>query len=128
MKQNIKLLMSNLAKIKDKNEIYENDLDNNFKQYYINCLNIMNEKLKIKTIKIIDIYKSSIDCVYKISKEILNQENQIINYISESNLEQLIEEDKQYGIYNNELYINDEDIKKNFDIYVNNKNINFNYL
>ena len=125
MKQNIKLLMSNLAKIKDKNEIYENDLDNNFKQYYINCLNIMNEKLKIKTIKIIDIYKSSIDCVYKISKEILNQETQIINYISESNLEQLIEEDKQYGIYNNELYINDEDIKKNFDIYVNNKNIKF---
>ena len=125
MKQNIQLLMFDLSRIKDNNEIYENNLDNNFKEYYINCLKIINEKSKIETIKILNLDKSPIDCIYKISKEILNQENQIINFISKSNLDKLIEEDEQYGIYNNELYINNEDIEKNTDIYINNKPIQF---
>ena len=125
MKENIKVLMSNLSKIKENNEIYENDPGNNFKQYYINCLYIINEQSKIKNIKIVNFNKSSINCIYNISKQILNQENQIINYISKSNLDKLIEEDKQYDIYDNELYINDEDIEKNCNIYINNKNIKF---
>ena len=37
-----------LKKKSENNEIYETDVQNNFKQYFIKCLNVINEKLKIK--------------------------------------------------------------------------------
>jgi len=44
----IKTFYQQLKNINENNEIYEKDIQNNFKNYYIKCLNIINEKIKIE--------------------------------------------------------------------------------
>ena len=46
--EDIKLLINRIKLNKDNISIYNNDSKNNYKEYYINCLDIMNNKLKIK--------------------------------------------------------------------------------
>ena len=75
---------------KDNVSIYNNDLKNNFKEYYINCLDIMNNKLKIKNnIKIMNL-NDYILCEYNINKEDLNKDTQILNYFKEDIMRKII--------------------------------------
>ena len=82
---------------KDNVSIYNNDLKNNFKEYYINCLDIMNNKLKIKNnIKIMNI-NDYILCEYNINKEDLNKDSQTLNYFNEELKEKIINYHQKIG-------------------------------
>ena len=83
---------------KDNISIYNNDLKNNYKEYYINCLDIMNNKLKIeKNINIINIKDNYILCEYNINNEDLNKNTQILNYLNEELKEKIINLYKKIG-------------------------------
>ena len=49
-KNEINQFISDIKLINDNYSIYENDNNNNYKYYSIKCLNIINEKLKLKEI------------------------------------------------------------------------------
>ena len=70
---------------KDNISIYNNDSKNNFKEYYINCLNIINDKCKIEgNINYLNIEENNIIiCEYDINKDDLNKPIQILNYLNE---------------------------------------------
>ena len=90
-KEDIKLLINRIKLNKDNISIYNNDSKNNFKEYYINCLDIMNNKLKIeKNINIMNIKDNYILCEYNIKKEDLNKDIQILNYLNEELKERII--------------------------------------
>ena len=72
--------------IKINENIYQNDYINDFKNYYIDYLKFMNEKMKIEDIKIINInndnYNNSqnhIICEYDIKTQDINKEIRILN-------------------------------------------------
>ena len=48
MKNKINEFINNIKLIKENNSIYENDKDNNFKLYIIECLKIINDKFKFE--------------------------------------------------------------------------------
>ena len=52
LKSEIHSLFDKMKLIKENNFIYENDIKNNYKKYYIDILNMMNEKIKIEKNKI----------------------------------------------------------------------------
>ena len=53
----IKKFINNIKSIKDNNSIYNNDDKNNYKQYSIQCLNIIKENMKIENISLPKIFK-----------------------------------------------------------------------
>ena len=53
----IKKFINNIKSIKDNNSIYNNDDKNNYKQYSIQCLNIIKENMKIENIALPKIFK-----------------------------------------------------------------------
>jgi len=123
IKEKIKLLFNKMIKINE--NIYQNDYINDFKNYYINYLKFMNEKMKIEDIKIINInndnYNNSqnhIICEYDIKTQDINKEIRILN----SHEEVCREDKKNYTGTKNE-----KEIKDKCEIYINEKKINFCY-
>ena len=55
MKKKIEDLLIKMKSIKENKLIYENDIDNNYKEYYIKYLENINKKLDNNEIKIIDL-------------------------------------------------------------------------
>ena len=55
MKKDIKDLLIKMKSIKDNKLIYENDIDNNYKEYYIKYLENINKILDNNEIKLIDL-------------------------------------------------------------------------
>ena len=75
MKKDIEDLLIKIKSIKENKLIYENDIDNNYKEYYIKYLENINKKLDNNEIKLIDlsipkneISKNEIICIYDIKK------------------------------------------------------------
>ena len=92
LKSEIHSLFDKFKLIKENIFIYENDLKSNYKKYYIDVLNMMNEKIKIEKnkINIIDL---------SINK---NENNESINKINENN--NLSNNNNSYGITNSNEY------------------------
>ena len=78
MKEDIKLFID---KFKNNNKnIYENNSKNNFKQYYIECLDIINKISKIEDkIKFMEFKENYILCKYNISEDNINKPIKILN-------------------------------------------------
>ena len=75
MKKDIEDLLIKIKSIKENKLIYENDIDNNYKEYYIKYLENINKILDNNEIKIIDLtppknqtFKNEIICIYDIKK------------------------------------------------------------
>ena len=51
----------NKIKIEVNKNIYEDDIINNFKRYYINNLNLMKENISLENINLIDLTSSQIN-------------------------------------------------------------------
>ena len=127
-------LINQMKTIKTNNSIYQNDNLNNYKKYYLDCFEVLNEQLKNK-INLIDInvqdnsenrnsnsntYRNSnnfIICEYNIDNEHLFKSTKIINCY-----ENVILSDS-----NNEGTNNKNDIQKNCELYLNGKKINFSF-
>ena len=60
IKTNIKDIM-NKIKIKENNNIYEDDIINNYKRYYINNLNLMKENISLENINLINLISPQIN-------------------------------------------------------------------
>ena len=127
--ETIESLMNELKKNTNNYDIYKNDSKNNFKEYYIKCLNIINDKCKIEeNINIIDLKNNYIICEYNISEKDLNKPIQILNCL-DKDLRKIFEDNfKVKGIDNHNLKLNDNEINNNnCDIYYNNKKIDFSF-
>ena len=120
----IESLMNEFKKNKNNYDVYKNDSKNNFKEYYINCLNIINDKCKIEeNIYILNLNNNYITCEYEISKKELNIPIQILNCL-DSNLKKIIEQSYKQNF--DDLLLNDNEINKNNCVlYLNDKRINF---
>ena len=70
MKNDIQNLFNKMEKIKDNSSIYFDDTVNNYKEFYIECLNVMNNQIQnfknFEKVKIIDVEKKDI---LKLQKE-----------------------------------------------------------
>ena len=127
--EKIESFLNELKKNKKNYDIYKNDKKNNFKEYYINCLNIINDKCKFEDkIKIINLNNKYIMCKYKINEKILNKPIQILNCL-DKDLRKFFEDNFQVeGIDNDNLKLNDDEINNNnCDISLNNKKIDFSF-
>jgi len=75
IKTGINDLLLKIKLIKDNNSIYDNDIDNNYKEYYIKYLEKINKIFENNKKKLIDltplknnIFKNEIICIYDIKK------------------------------------------------------------
>ena len=75
IKTDINDLLLKIKLIKDNNSIYDNDIDNNYKEYYIKYLEKINKIFENNKKKLIDltplknnIFKNEIICIYDIKK------------------------------------------------------------
>ena len=50
-------MIENIKSIDDNSSIYENDNDNNYKYYFIDCLKVIKEKMKINEISIPKVFE-----------------------------------------------------------------------
>ena len=117
MKNDIQSFVNKIKLINKNISVYEDNSTNNYKNYYIDYLKFINEKLKINEIKIIELKKENnsnnyIICEYEI------KENRILNSHDEA-----CREDKWFykGINN------EKEIKDNCEIYINEKKFDFCY-
>ena len=116
----------NKIKIEENKNIYEDDIINNYKRYYINYLNLMKENISLENIDLIDLTSSQINtsissinnnnyilCEYDIKKE--NELIRILNCFEEAKKEKSWFEGINY----------ENEIKNNCELYLNNNKINF---
>ena len=113
-KKNIEILINNISSIKGKeNTIYEDDRVNNYKQFYINYLESFQEQIKkMNELNLLNIERNCIICEYTIKKDKTNQK--ILNCVEETqrNGFNIIEEGNENEIKDNcELFLNDQKIK-----------------
>ena len=97
-------LYENIKTKKENSDIYKYDVKNNYKSYFIKCLNDFQEKTNILYSFPIDL-NNYIICVHKIQKNNLNIETQILNFTKE----------------------NKKDLNNFCDIYIYDKKINFSF-
>ena len=117
---NINNLMYTLKSIKRNYSIYENDNKNNYKNYYMNILEIMNEQLTNNlnlNIMDINVIHNYIISQYDIKSDKLKIPIRILNCYEESK--------KEISWF--EGINNEKEIKDNCEIYLNNIKQNFNY-
>ena len=120
IKKEIENIIENL-KSKFPQDIYTNEPENNFKKYYIDCLEILNEKCEIKDkINLLNINDNYIPCKYNIEKENLDKPIQILNHFNEKL-------SKKKGSTEYELKENEKDLKEICEIYINDEKIDFSY-
>ena len=97
MKKDIEDLLIIIKPIKENTLIYENDIDNSCKEYYIKFLENINKILENNEIKLIDLTppktqnsKNEIICIYNIKKGKYNKNDyltkpiRILNYYKEA--------------------------------------------
>ena len=108
--------------IKDNKTIYENNEENNYKKYYIDILEKLNNQLENNlNINFINL-KPYIICEYDIKKDKINKPIQILNSYEE------VKRKEPYWDWKNIKAIeNEKEIKENCEIYLNNKRIDFCY-
>ena len=114
VKKDIELFFNKMKLIKENISIYENDYQNNYKQYYINYLRYIEQIIKIKEMKKIELEEKKENnnyfiSEYKIKKEEINKSIKILNSFEEGGKK------------------NKKEIKNNYEIYINNKKIDFSY-
>ena len=120
---NIEKIINKIKLIKGNEFIYENDEKNNYKKYYIDVLEMMNDQIKNKTnIDLIDLNllknkKNDIICEYNIKNEDLNKPIQILNCYEEA----------KKGNSDLKGINNEKEIKNNCELYLNDKKIDFCY-
>ena len=129
MKKDIEDLLIKMKLIKENKLIYENDIDNNYKEYYIKYLENINKILDNNEIKIIDLtppknqtFKNEIICIYDIKKDeddYLNNPIRILNCYEEAK--------KDHPNWNLEGINNEKEIKENCELYLNENKIDFCY-
>ena len=128
-RENIELLINKMKLCKNNISIYENDSVNDFKGYYINCLEFLCEKTKIeKNVNILNIKDNYIICDYEINKKIMEEPIQILNFLTEKDKNNLEEKAKNEGRSNQFIEANENKIKEDLcDIFVNDQKIDFCY-
>ena len=116
IKSEIHSLFDKMKLIKENMFIYENDMKNNYKKYYIDVLYIMNERIKIEKNKI-NIIDLSIN-----NNEIINSTNKTneINNLKNNDNSDTINKSNDNNILNNNKEPKDDG--KNKDINKSNKN------
>ena len=122
IKKDIELFFNKMKLIKENISIYENDNKNNYKEYYIDYLRYIENRINIGDMKIINFEgkkgnNNYICCEYNIKKEEINKPIKIFN-----SYESAKREDKWLDGINN-----DKEIKDNCVIYLNDKKIDFCY-
>ena len=128
-RENIELLINKMKLCKNNISIYENDSVNDFKGYYINCLEFLCEKTKIeKNVNILNIKDNYIICDYEINKKIMEEPIQILNFLTEEVKNNLEEKAKNEGRSNKFIEANENKINDDLcDIFVNDQKIDFCY-
>ena len=126
IKNEIEDLFMKMKSIKENELIYINDIDNNYKEYYIKYFEKMNKILKHNEIKLINLNLNEIICIYDFQKSLndkddnLNKSIRILNCYEETK--------KAHSDWDFEgTYYNEKEIKENCQLYLNKKKINFNY-
>ena len=120
IKNNIESLIKTMKLIKNNSTIYDKDIKKNYKQYFINYLKNLNDKLLIDgNLYSLNLLENNnyIVCEYEIKDEDLNKEIQIINSFEESK--------RQNQYYRGEE--NENQIKENCQLYLNNQKKKFCY-
>ena len=113
----INQMIEKIKIIKENNSIYEKDINNNYKQYYINYLEVLNANLKEgNQLNLIE-FNNSIKCKYTIKDNNINE--RILNCVEEIKREHLEWNILEEG--------NEKEIKENFELYLNNKKVDFCY-
>ena len=128
MKKDIEDLLIKIKLIKENKLIYENDIDNNYKEYYIKYLENINKILDNNEIKIIDLTppknqnsKNETICIYDIKKGKKDKDDYLNNPIRILNCyEEAKKDDEDLKGINNE-----KEIKENCELYLNGKKIDF---
>ncbi len=119
----------NKIKIEENKNIYEHDIINNYKRYYINNLNLMKQSIFIGNIHLINLTPPSINppistnnnnnnyilCEYDIRKK--NESIKIVNSFEEA---------KRVSLWIKGIN-NEKEIKDNCEFFLNNNKINFCY-
>ena len=127
MKKDIEDLLIKIKSIKENKLIYENDIGNNYKEYYIKYLENINKILDNNTIKLIDLtppknqnFKNEIICIYDIKKSKDDKDDYLNNPIRILNCYEEAKKDRPWleGINN------EKEIIKNSELYLNEKKIN----
>ena len=114
LKENIIQLLEKIKLNKENCEIFENDNNNNYKKYYLDCLNYLNKKFEIdEKIKIIDLKGNYILCNYGIKEE--EELTQILNCYEEVNKENP----------NIEGEGNEKEIRESCELYLNGNKIDY---
>ena len=132
MKKNIKDLLMKMESFKDNKLIYENDIDNNYKEYYIKYLENINKLLDNNEIKLIDLNlpekeksKNEIICIYDIKKGKNDKDDYLNTPIGIlSCYEEAKKDNKYFGLKG---INNENEIKENCELYLNGNKIDFCY-
>ncbi len=118
-----------MKSIKDNKAIYENDEENNYKKYYINILEKINNQLENNlNVSFINLKQKNynpnnyIICGYDIKKDKINEPIQILN-----SYEEVKRKHPNWDWKNIKAIENEKEIKENCEIYLNNKRIDFCY-
>ena len=129
MKKDIEDLLIKMKSIKENELIYENDIDNNYKEHYIKYLENINNILDNNEIKIINLTpknqnsKNEIICIYDIKKGKNDKDDYLNNPIRILNCYEEVKKDYDWleGINN------EKEIKENCELYLNENKIDFCY-
>ena len=131
IKNNIEELMNKITSIEGNSLIYEDDKNNNYKKYLIDCLKGLNHKLEINENLIEinltplkkknNIYENNIICEYDIKKSKDDKDD----YLSQMIINSYEEANRNESFLNGSN--NEKEIKENCELYLNNKRIDFYY-
>ena len=124
IRKEIEYLLTKMKLIKENKLIYENNMDNNYKEYYIKYLENINKILENNEIKLIDLMPNEIVCIYDIKKDWYDKDDYIKEPIRILNC---YEEAKRDGWYLKEVENNEKEIKGNCELYLNDNKIDFCY-
>ena len=99
----------------------------NYKEYYINYLEIINKQLDINKIQLIDLYPNLTNNYIICEYDIISDKNNEIDFINEpiriiNSYEEALKDDSLIKGKNNE-----EQIKENCELYLNNNKLKFSY-
>ena len=116
LKDDINWLLNRMKLKKENTSIFGNDIQNNYKKYYIDCFNVINNKLKIKeNINIITLKESYILCAYDFQKIKDEESIQILNCFEGFK--------KEFPNTNGEE--NEKEISEGYELLINEKKIDF---